>query len=73
MISTPILVQNEVPGQSMKTIPFRNILSPEYQSNNIDNCLVVLPTSSLKLTNLPAFSRSFPRVDKGNFPQKASR
>ena len=47
------------------------ILLPEYQSNNVEICLVSLPVCSVRLNNLPDFNQPSLTVDMGYFLQKA--
>ena len=60
-----------LPIESKKHLAFENILLPEYQSNEIENCLVLSPICQIRLSNLPGFNRSFLSVEIGDFLQKA--
>ena len=60
-----------VPGESIKTPGDCKILIPEYQSNDIKNCLVLFPICQIRFSNLPGFNRLFLPVEIGDFLQKA--
>ena len=46
-------------------------LLPEYQSNDIENCLVLSPICQIGFSNLPGFNRPFLPVEIGDFLQRA--
>ena len=49
----------------------KKMLLPEYQSFNIESCLVLFPIWSSGFSNLPAFNRSFLLVKMREFLQKS--
>ena len=49
----------------------KNILVPDYQSNDIENCLDLSLICQIRFSNLPGFNRSFLPVEMGDFLQKA--
>ena len=53
----------------LKRPAFEKILRPEYQSNDIEICLVLSSLCQIKFSNLPAFNRSFLPVEMGDFLQ----
>ena len=44
---------------------------PQYQSNDVENCLVLSPICQIRFSNLPGFNRSFLPVEIGDFLEKA--
>ena len=61
-----------IPGEPTKRPGVLKILLPEYQSNDIENCLVLFPICLIRLSNLPGFNRLFLPVEMGDLLQKAS-
>ena len=55
-----MLVRLMLPGESMKTLSFEKILLPEYQGNDIENCLVLSLIYQITFGNTPGFNRSVP-------------
>ena len=60
-----------IPGESIKTPGVWKILIPEYQSNEIENCLILSPICQIRSSNLSDFNRPFLPVEIGDFLQKA--
>ena len=50
---------------------FEKILIPEYQSNDVENCLVLSSICQIRFSNLPSFNQSFLPIEIGDFLQKA--
>ena len=51
------------PCELMKGLAFEKILLPEYQSNDIERCLVLFPIWPIRFSNLPGFNVPFIPVD----------
>ena len=49
---------------------FAKILIPQYQSNDVENCLVLSPICQVRFSNLPGFTRSLFAVEIEDFLQK---
>ena len=49
---------------------FEKMLLPEYQSNDIENCLALFPICPIRFSNLFGFDRSFLPIEMGYFLQK---
>ena len=58
-------------GRVKKRLRFEKILLPEYQSNDIENGLVLYPICQIRFSNLPGFNWPFLPVEIGDFLQKA--
>ena len=56
-----------LPGESIKRPAFEKILLPEYQGNDVENCLILSPICQIMFSNLPCFNRSFLPVEIGDF------
>ena len=50
---------------------FEKFPIPQYQSNDVENCLVISPICQVRFSNLPGFNRSFLPVRIGDFLQIA--
>ena len=48
------------------------MLFPEYQSNNVESCLVLLSICPIRFSSLPGFNWPFLPVDMGDFLEEAS-
>ena len=51
---------------------FEKILILQYQSNDVENCLVLSPIHQIRFSNLPGFDRSILPVKIGDFLEKAT-
>ena len=69
---TFVYLTREIPGESIKMRAFEKILLSEYQSNEIENCLILSPICQIRSSNLPGFNRPFLPVEIRDFLQKAS-
>ena len=58
------------PESQSKCPAFAKFLIPQYQSNDVENCLVLSPICQIRFSNLPGFNRSFLLVEIGDFLQK---
>ena len=56
---------------SKKSLAFEKTLLPEYQSNDIEKCLVLFPTCPIRFRNLPSLSLPLIPVSMGRFLQKS--
>ena len=57
-------------GESIKRPAFEKIQLPEYQSNDIENCLILSPLCQIMFSNLPGFNRPFLLVEMEIFCRK---
>ena len=55
-----------VADESIKGPAFKKNLHPEYQSNDIESCLVLFPICPIISSNLPGFNLPFLRMDIGD-------
>ena len=60
-----------IPGESIKTPVFEKILIPQYQRNDVENCIVLSLICQISFSNLPGFNHSFLPVEIGDFLKKA--
>ena len=60
-----------IPCESIKRPTFEKVLLHEYQSNDIEKCLVLSPVCQIRFSNVLGFNRSFLPVEIGDFLQKA--
>ena len=63
--------RQSLPGESIKTPGVSKILIPQYQINDVENCLVLSPICQIRFSNLRGFNRSFLRVEIGDFLGKS--